>query len=99
MKETIEIDKTMLAEYAKLKQVEKATADRLKELQPTIREAMRANDVDKVNTDFGSFTLSSRATWEFSDAVDELKEKEKANGTAKQIVATVLSFRASKVKS
>jgi len=57
---------------------------------------MNANDVDKINTEVGSFTLGSRTTWKYSEAVSELQEHEKAAGIAKQVTATILSFRAVK---
>ena len=90
------IDKKKLKEYATLKSEEKRIAERLGELGPEIREAMRANDADKVETDFGSFTLSERGTWQYSPAVEALQEQEKANGTAKKLVSTILRFTATK---
>src|SRR5436190_12564799 len=96
---TPKIDKRLLAEYAELKSEEKVIADELARLQPLIKEAMNANGVDKVNTDFGAFTISSRSIWKYSPAVADLQEKEKANGTAKQLVSSSLRFTAPKAKS
>lgn len=93
---TPKLSKTMLTEYAELKIEEKEIAERLKELQPKIKEAMRAQDVDKVNTDLGSFTLAEHTTWKYSPARKELEEKEKASGVAKRMVSTVLKFIAIK---
>ncbi len=93
------LDKAMLEKYAVLKANQKMIEAELEELAPQIREAMRASDTDKVNTDFGAFTLSNRTTYKYSQAVTDLQEKEKANGTAKQLVSTVLYFKAPKVNS
>ena len=92
----MKLNKEKLQEYASLKSEEKRIAERLEELGPEIREAMRAEDVDKVNTEFGAFSLSERSTWQYSPAVAELQEKEKANGTAKKLVSTILRFTAPK---
>lgn len=87
------IDKKILQEYASLKSEEKRISDRLDELKPTILEAMRANDVDKVETDFGNLTITNRTTWEYSPAIAELQEQEKANGKAKQKISTTIMFK------
>lgn len=96
MSDIPKIDIRLLAEYAELKQEEKIIAKAMKELQPKIKESMRANDKDKVNTDFGSFTLISRNSWKYSDAVTELEDEEIANGTAKQVISIILYFSATK---
>ncbi len=88
-----QIDKEVLKEYAHLKSEEKRVTERIKELQPGIQEAMRANGADKVETDFGSFTLSERTTYQYSKAVEDLQEKEKADGTAKKLVSSTLLFK------
>lgn len=90
--ETPQIDKKLLQEYASLKSDEKRISERLDEISPVIRESMKANGADKVETDFGNFTLSDRSTWQYSPAVADLQEKEKANGTAKKLTSTILRF-------
>ena len=84
--------KELLQEYAELKAVEKSNTERLDFLKPLIVEEMRKIDADKVETEFGNFTLGSMARWSYSPAVTELQETEKANGKAKQTVSTVLRF-------
>jgi hypothetical protein len=84
--------KELLQEYAECKVVEKANADRIDELKPLIVEEMRKIDADKVETEFGNFTLGTMARWQYSPSVTNLQEEEKANGKAKQIVSTVLRF-------
>lgn len=90
------IDKTLLEEYASLKSDEKRVKERLEELSPVIREQMRANDADKVELSVGSFVISERTTYQYSKAVEKLQEQEKANGTAKKLVSTILRFTAAK---
>lgn len=84
--------KELLKEYADLKVSEKATTERLEFLKPLIVEEMRKIDADKVETEFGNFTVGSMTRWQYSPAVTDLQEKEKATGQAKQIVSTVLRF-------
>lgn len=84
--------KELLQEYAELKGIEKANTERLEILKPLIVEEMRKIDADKVETEFGNFTVGSMTRWQYSPAVTELQEKEKATGQAKQIVSTVLRF-------
>lgn len=84
--------KELLKEYADLKVSEKATTERLEFLKPLIVEEMRKIDADKVETEFGNFTVGSMTRWQYSPAVTDLQEKEKATGKAKQIVSTVLRF-------
>lgn len=93
---TPSIDKALLEEYASLKSDEKRIKERLEELSPIIREQMRANDADKVELSVGSFVLSDRTTWQYSPAVEKLQEQEKANGTAKKLISTILRFTAAK---
>jgi hypothetical protein len=88
------MNKKILAEYAKLKGVVAEAESRLEEIKPQIIEEMRQVDIDKVETDNGDFTIVPRSTWEYSQAVDDLKEREKANGTAKQKTTTTLMFKA-----
>lgn len=96
---TPEIDKKVLMEYASLKAEAKRIEKRMEELNPGIKEIMNANGMDKITTEFGSFTLSNRTTWKYSEAVTSLQEKEKANGTAKKLISTSLLFTGVKTNS
>lgn len=93
MNDAPQLDKKILEEYAALKIDEKRVAERIKELQPEIKEAMMAQGADKINMEVGSFTLGSMTRWQYSKAVKDLQEKEKASGTAKQVVSTILYFK------
>ena len=86
----------LFIEYAKLKQTEKATQARIKELGPLIGEEMQAlakeNGVElkviKVPSPYGNFSWMVRPRYVFSDRVkeaekkvDDLKKEEIASGT------------------
>ncbi len=88
------MNKAILKEYAELKVTISLAEQRLEELKPVIIEEMRKIDIDKIEMAEGNFTIVPRTTWEFSKAVDALKEKEKANGTAKVKTSTTLMFKA-----
>lgn len=92
------IDKTLLERYATLKKDEKRIAEELELLSPEIKEMMAREDADKIETSFGNFTLGEQTRWKFSKAVEDLQEKEKANGTAQRVTSTVLRYTAPKQK-
>jgi len=82
-----------LKRYAELKLEEKRISSELDELKPAIKEHLLGHDIDKLPTNYGTFTIMERNTWEFSDAVARLQKAEKANGTAKAVKAVVLLFK------
>jgi hypothetical protein len=82
----------VLRSYAELKEAEKKIAASLEEIKPRIKEHLAKEGVDKLPTTVGTFTLSERATWKYSEAVDKLKQKEEATGVAKKVVSTSLIF-------
>lgn len=88
--------KKQLKEYAELKIQEKKIGERLDELKPQIVEAMAAQDLDKVEAEVGTFTIEETSRWQYSPAVSDLQEAEKANGLAKRVVSTILKFRQAK---
>lgn len=64
---------------------------------------MTSNELDKVNSDFGTFSLSKRSTWVYSELVKEMeisiketKSEEQNNGNATKKEADVLTFRTRK---
>ena len=93
----IPIDKKLLERYSNLKFEEKQIAEEIELLAPQIKEMMAANDVDKLESDFGNFTMSETTRWKYSEAVEELQEKEKASGVAKRVISTTLRFTVPKV--
>ncbi len=68
--------KEIFEQYAKLKIQAKETAEQLKEMEQDIKDQM---DVDtNIKSDYGTFSLSVRTTYAYSDKVvdmtNELKE-------------------------
>ncbi len=87
------MDKAKLDRYAELKVLEKKIKKEIDELNPEIRDMMTKAGHDKVDAGYGTFTLSSRTTWEYSPAVEELQKKEKALGVAKAVINQSLTFK------
>lgn len=63
----------LFEQYAELKRVEKEVAAKIKELQPSIIEAMGENE--EVETNFGMFVIGKRRAWKYPAEV-EVKEQE-----------------------
>lgn len=71
------MEKETFAQYAKIKhQIKELTAE-AKELEPEIVSGMVELGVDKVKTEFGGFTLTTRKTWSYSEKVTALEEQVK----------------------
>lgn len=85
-----------LKKYAQLKSEEKRIEKEIEELKPEIKEYIEAQGVDKIPTTLGTFSLTSKSTWKYSPAVENLQKEEKAKGIAKQVVSTSLMFTAPK---
>lgn len=93
------MDKPRLELYASYKIEAAILEKKMEELKPLIIEEMIANEAEKVNTDWGAFTLQQNRKWTFSDEVEgirtELKDKEakeKATGTATYEETPILKF-------
>lgn len=92
--------KENFALYAQLKKQEKAVEEELKRLQPLLIAEMEEAKADKVDSEQGTFTLSAKKKWSYSEAVDrieanlkEVKKTEQATGTAKYEESKYLVFR------
>ena len=92
--------KATLAAYAEAKKTEAEAKKIIEELAPKIKEKMLNESIDKMESDFGNFTLKYVPVWKYSDvvveaekAVDELKQEEKANGKATNIIRNDLVFK------
>lgn len=93
------MNKDKLQLYANLKNQVAALEEQIEALKPEIVGMMIAEDVEKVQTEFGVFNLEKRRTWEFSenvqiaeDNVKDLKAKEKAEGLATYTESPTLKF-------
>ncbi len=93
----------VLREYAELKIRLKPIEERMEVLNPTIKDYLSDQNLDKLPTNLGVFSLKIVPIWKFSEAVDkkleevdELKTKEKADGTAKSEPRIDLMFSPAK---
>ena len=86
------MNKQLFEKYAGLKSQEKEVKAAIVELGAEIKGEIEGAGVDKVSSDFGTFSLEGRKTWKYSDAVVKLQEKEKAEGTATFTESTNLRF-------
>ncbi len=87
---------SVFQEYAELKMQEKALATRIEELKPTLIQEIQMEGADKIESQWGTFVLTERATWEYTDAVKKLQAKEKALGLAKKSISSSVRFTAAK---
>ncbi len=99
------MDKSKLELYAAIKQQISSLEEQADELRPGIVEAMQADELDKVSTEFGNFTLTQKRKWEYSenvkiaaDNLEELQNEEKAKGIATYTETPVLKFLTIKSK-
>ncbi len=65
---------TNLQKYAELKNKAKDIAQELKELEPIVFDEVMAVDGEKLETGYGTFSMTSRNVWKYSE---KLTEKEK----------------------
>lgn len=98
--------KEKLQRYAELKLQEKSLKEEISALGTDLKAEMAAENVDKVTSDFGNFSLKPVNVWKYSEEVDKLEEKvdelkkeEKANGKATSEVRTDLVFTSLKPKA
>jgi len=87
------IDKELLEKYSNLKTSQKAIEIELKEISPIIMGMMEGEGVDKLESDFGTFTIANKTTYTYSEKVTKLQEEEKANGTAKIKMSPYVLFK------
>lgn len=90
--------KEKFKQYADLMVEKRAIEEKLEELKPGLKAEIEEAGGDKVDTDFGTFTLGRRTTWKYSEAVTKLQEEEKARGVAQAIETVSLTYKALKEK-
>lgn len=83
------MNKEILQEYLTLQKEKERIEERQTEIKDDILVEMLDSQLDKIESDFGSFTVTRRKTWKYSSKVDELKnlvddrkEQEEKDGTA-----------------
>lgn len=84
------MQETLLKEYAKLEEKFKSLETERKELREAILSDMTKHKMDKVESNYGMFTVAARAVWTYSPAIKKLadklslaKAKEQKSGKAK----------------
>lgn len=94
------MNETILQEYADVKRKIKELEKQEKDLKPLVMDEVSKSGEKTVKKEYGSFTLASRKSWEYSDIVaqkDEelkiLKVNEQENGTAKAKESAYLTFK------
>ena len=99
------MDKKKLEAYCKLQKAIESLETEQADLKIEIAGEMEKDEIDTVQTDFGSFYFISRKTWKYPEYVDEAKavfdaEKQKAenNGEATFKESKSLAFRGVKEK-
>lgn len=94
------MNKENLNRYAELKAQAKAIESEIEDLKPGILADMKAAEADKVDHEAGSFVITKKKSWKFSDKVDAMKDAvknleadEKADGTATFEETEILMFK------
>ena len=87
--------------YAELEQQKKDIEEKQKKIKEEIVSEMIEQQADTIKADFGTFSLTKRKTWKYSDTVEKLNEQvktqkklEEENGTATFEENQSLMFRA-----
>lgn len=94
------MQKDLLKKYALIEEKAKAIEEEKQMLRAEILADMQKNKLDKIESDFGKFTVSSRRTWTYSATIIKLAEKlkiakvkEETKGIAKAEVTEYLLFK------
>lgn len=78
------MDKKLLREYAALEIEYKEIEARRSNLRDAIVQRMVKDKLDKVESDFGMFTVGRRASWTYTDAVKKIEDRLKIAKTKEQ---------------
>lgn len=94
------MEQTKYKQYADIKLQIRFLEERAEELNKEIVADMQDNKVEKVETEFGKFTICTKKTWKFSPKVKSLEEKvklakidEQERGIAKAEESNYLLFK------
>jgi len=96
------MNKQLFNEYADLKRQERDIASRIEELAPLLLSEIETAEVERVQSEAGTFTKGKRKNWTFTEkvksaesAVKELKKIECADGSATFEEKSYLIFKES----
>lgn len=81
-----------LKRYAELKAQQKSIEEEIDALGPEIKDHLVVQGIDKLPTSLGIFSIASKSTWKYTEAVEKLQAEEKAKGIARQVVTNYLRF-------
>ena len=99
---------SLLEQYAQLKKQSKQITKQLKELEPQVLDQIMALDGEKLEAEYGTYSVISKKVWKYSDElvqkeadVKEMlklkKREEELKGTATlEAIRSSLRFQASK---
>lgn len=99
------MNKDILEQYAGIKKQIASLTEEAKELEPQVLDEMRQEGVQTAKMDFGTFSITRRTKWEYSQKYKDLEEKydivlkaaqktEQEDGTATKIETESITFRA-----
>ena len=98
--------KNLAAQYAEVVAEEVKIKMQKEDIQARMKESMKAAGADKLETNFGAFTIYQRATWKYSPEIESeyeiIKQKEKQEqeeGIAKATYTESLRFTPIKKQS
>lgn len=69
------MNKELFAQYLKVKLELKYLESQEQDLKQQILKEFRSNQIDKLATDFGSFTVAKRTSWIYTEAVKKIAER------------------------
>ncbi len=95
------MEKTLIKKYSNLRLKIKELEEQEQELRVEILDEMDKNKLDKVESEYGNFTVGRRKTWVYSKKVEALEErvkiakyKEQEEGVAESKETQYLVFKA-----
>lgn len=74
----------LLAQYHLIEQEYKAIEGKRQALREKIVETLKKEGLEKIESDYGSFTVARRSTWVYSKTVKNIEEKLKIAKTKEQ---------------
>lgn len=97
------MDKKLIRAYLRNETKIKTLEALRNSMRESIKEEMEAHNFQKVQSDYGTFSIGSKSTWKYSDSIkaeiEKLKVKkmkEEKSGIAEETVSTFLRFQEKK---